>query len=93
MVCGLPPERAGRAPQASRHSKSAEVAGVGGREVVGSGAALVVWPAPVADVAAGFGVAGGVGPVADAETEPVCALLEQALTTDATLTPPASRSS
>lgn len=78
MEWSLPPGRAGRAPQASRHSNSAEV---------------VLGVAPVANVAAGFGVEGGVGPVADAETEPVCVLLEQALTTDATLTLPASWSS
>jgi hypothetical protein len=59
---------------------------------MGPAGGLVVWPAPVADVAAGFGVEGGLGPVADAETESTRALLEQALTIDARPTLPASRS-
>lgn len=94
MVWALPPGRAGRAPQASRHSNSAEVVlGAGGRDVLGSGGGLVVRLAPLAVVAAGFGVDGGRGAVADAETEFICALLEQALTIDAKLMLPASRSS
>jgi hypothetical protein len=60
---------------------------------MGPSGGLVVRLAPVADVAAGFGVEGGRGPVADAETESICALLEQALTTDAKLMLLASRSS
>ncbi len=94
MEWGLPPERAGCAPQASRHSSRAEaVLEVGEREVMGTGDGLVVWLAPVADVAAGFGVEGGLVPVADAETEPTRALVEQALIIDARPTLPASRSS
>lgn len=81
MEWSLPPGRAGRAPQASRHSNSGElVLGAGGREVV-------------ADVAAGSGIEGGLGPVADAETDAIRALFEQALTNDAKPTLPASRSS
>ncbi len=57
-----------------------------------TGGRLVVWLAPVAGVGA-FGVEGGLGPVADAETEPTRALLEQALTVDVKATLPASRSS
>jgi hypothetical protein len=94
MEWSLPPERAGRAPQASRHSNRAEVVlGAGGREVMGPGGGLVVRLAPVADVAGGFGVEGGLGPVAGAETESIRVSLEQALTMDATPALPASRSS
>jgi hypothetical protein len=78
MVWRFPPERAGRAPQASRHSNSVEV--------------VVVRLALVVDVTAGL-VAEGVGPVLDAETEPVPVVPEQALTIDATPTLPASPSS
>ena len=60
---------------------------------MGPGKGLVIRLAPVADVAAGFGVKGGLGPVADAETEPIRVLLEQALTIDAKPTLPAIRSS
>lgn len=79
MVWRFPPERAGRAPQASRHSSSAEV--------------VVVRLALVVDVTAGLRSEGGVGPVCDAETESVRVVLEQALTMDATPTLPASPSS
>ncbi|WP_293320242.1 hypothetical protein [Mycobacterium sp.] len=57
--------------------------GASGAEVTGC-AGLVAWPAPVTDVAAG---------PSDAETEPVREVLAQALSTDATPTPPASLSS
>jgi hypothetical protein len=60
---------------------------------MGSGGGLVVRLAAVADVAAGFGVEGGRGAVADAETESIRASLGQALTIDAKVTVPASRSS
>src|SRR5450755_4405886 len=94
MVWGLPPERAGRAPHASRHSNRAEVSlGAGEGKDVGPGNWLVVRLAPVADVAAGFGLESCLGPVADAETESIRVLLAQALTMAATPTPPASRSS
>ena len=79
MEWGLPPERAGCAPQASRHSNTAEV--------------VAVRLALVVDVAAGLGADGGIGPVSDAETESIRVLLEQALTMDATPTLPASPSS
>ena len=79
MVWGLPPGRAGRAPQASRHSNSAEV--------------VAIRLALVLDVGAGVGIGGGFGPWADAETESTGVLLEQALTMDAKPTLPASRSS
>jgi hypothetical protein len=94
MEWSLPPERAGRAPQASRHSNRAEVVlGARGREVMGPDGGLIVRLAPVADVAAGFVVEGGLGPIAEAETKSIRALLEQALTIDAKPTLPASRSS
>jgi hypothetical protein len=79
MVWRLPPERAGRAPQASRHSESAEV--------------VAVRLALVVDVAAGPATEGDVGPASDAETESIRVLLGQALTMDATPTLPASPSS
>ena len=60
---------------------------------MGPGSGLVVRLAPVADVAAVFGVEGDLGPVADAERESIRALLEQALTIDAKPTLPANRSS
>jgi len=60
---------------------------------MGPGGGLVVRLAPVADVAGGFGVEGGLGPVAGAETESIRVSLEQALTMDATPALPASRSS
>jgi hypothetical protein len=94
MVCGFPPERAGRAPHASRHSNRADVVlGASGREVMGPAGGLVARLAPVAAVAAGFRVEGGRGVFADAETESIRALLEQALTIEAKLMLPASRSS
>jgi hypothetical protein len=94
MVWGLPPGWAGRAPQASRHSNSAEVAGgSGGPEIMGPGGGLVVRLAPVADVTAGFGGDCGLGPVADAEPESTGGLLEQAPTVDAKPTLPVSQSS
>jgi hypothetical protein len=79
MVWRFPPERAGRAPQASRHSNSAEV--------------VVVNLALVVEVTAGLGAEGGVGPVSDAKTESIRVVLEEALTMDATPTLPASLSS
>lgn len=92
MEWSLPRERAGRAPQASRHSNGAEaVLGAGGGELVGPGNGLVVRLAPVADVAGGFGVEGGLGPVAGAGTVSIRVLLEHALTMAATPAPPASR--
>src|SRR6516162_5589644 len=94
MVWGLPPERAGRAPQASRHSNRAElVVGAAGGEVMGPSGGPVVRAAPVAEVAAGFGVEGGLRPVADAETASVRGSVEQAPSTVAAPTLPASRSS
>jgi hypothetical protein len=93
MECSLPPVRAGRAPQASRHSSRAEVIlGAVGAGAVGADSGLVVTLASVAAVAARFGE-GGLGPVADAETESVRGLLEQAPTVDAKPTLPASQSS
>jgi hypothetical protein len=93
MEWSLPPGRAGRAPQASRHSNRAEVVlGAGGAEAVGPDDGLVVRLALVAPVAARFGE-GGLEPVADAETEPIRGSLEQAPTVDAKPTLPASQSS
>lgn len=79
MVWRFPPERAGRAPHASRHSNSAEVA--------------PVKLALVADVAAGLGTGGGFAPVSGAGTASLRVVLEQALTMDATPTLPARLSS
>ncbi len=88
MVWGLPPGRAGRAPQASRQSNRAEVAlGAGWRD-----GGLVVGLESVADVAAGFEVEVCLGPVSDADPESILVLLEQAPTADAKPTLPASRS-
>jgi hypothetical protein len=93
MACGLPPGRAGCAPQASRHSSGAEVAaGASGREVGGASGESVDRRAPVAEVAGGFGVKAGREPVADAETERVRAADEQALANAAKPTLPANRS-
>lgn len=58
---------------------------------MGAGGGLVVRGALVVDVAAGFGVEGGLGPVADAES--IRVLLEQALTKDATPALPTNWSS
>ena len=52
MVWRLPPGRAGRAPQASRHSNNAEV--------------VAVRLTLVVDVAEGGGVEGGLAPITDA---------------------------
>jgi hypothetical protein len=82
MVWDFPPERAGRAPQASRHSNGAEAAW---REVVGPGGGLVVRSAPVAD--------GCLGPLSDADAETIRGAVEHAPTTDAKPTAPARRSS
>ena len=60
---------------------------------MGPGGGFVVRPAPLAVVAAGLEVDGGLGPLADAETESIRVLLEHALTVDAKPTLPASRSS
>jgi hypothetical protein len=78
MEWGFPPLRAGRAPQASRHSNWAE-AMLG---VVGGGAVRLTSVA----VAARFGE-GGLGPVGGR------CWLEQAPTAHAKPTPPASRRS
>lgn len=51
MVWRFPPERAGRAPQASRHSNNAEV--------------VAVRLTLVVDVAAGGGAEGGLPPIRD----------------------------
>jgi hypothetical protein len=94
MEWTLPPGRAGRAPQASRHSSTAEVVlGTGERDVIGAGGGLVVRLIPVAVVAAGVGVVSGLEPFADAEPESIRAFLEQAPTNDTRPTAPASRSS
>jgi len=90
MVWAFPPGRAGRAPQASRHSNRAGVALAA--EVMGPGCELVVRLAPVADVAAGFDVEVWPGPAFEADTESVRVLLEHAPTTDAKPMLPASRS-
>lgn len=55
MVWRFPPERGGRAPQASRHSNTAEV--------VAARLALIV------EVGGGAGVEGGVAPVSDGAVE------------------------
>ena len=60
---------------------------------MGPSGGLVVRLAPVADVAAGFGVEGGLGPLADAETGSIRVLFEQAPTMAAAPTLPASPSS
>ena len=70
MVWRFPPERADRAPQASRHSNSAEVA--------------AVRPALFVDVAGGAGAEGGFGRVSDAEAESIRVALEQPPPRDAT---------
>ena len=78
MVWRFPPERAGRAPQASRHSNSVEVAAVR--------LALVV------EVAVGGGAESGLRPVSESEAEFIRVVLEQAATMDATPALPASAS-
>jgi hypothetical protein len=94
MECSLPPERAGRAPQASRHSNTAEVAiGAAGVEAIGPDGGIIVRPASVGPVAAGFGLEGGLGLVVCAESESMTVLCEQAQTVAAKPTPPASQSS
>jgi hypothetical protein len=60
---------------------------------MGASGGLVARLAPVADVAGGFGVAGGLGPVANAEAESIRVSLEHAPTMAAAPTLPASRSS
>lgn len=55
MVWRFPPERAGRAPHASRHSNSAELVAVKVALIVGAGA--------------GAGAEGGIGPVSDMAVE------------------------
>lgn len=64
MVWRFPPERAGRAPHASRHSNNAEV--------------VAVRLTLVGDVAAGSGADAGVAPAFVAETESTRVVLEQA---------------
>lgn len=78
MVWRFPPERAGRAPHASRHSNSAEVAAVR--------FALVV------EVAVGGGAESGLGPASESEAEFIRVVLEQAATMDAMPALPASAS-
>ncbi|WP_231127329.1 hypothetical protein [Mycobacterium colombiense] len=78
MVWRFPPERAGRAPQASRHSNSAEVVAVRLALIVGVGA--------------GVGAEGGVAPFSESEAEFIRVGLEQAATMDATPALPASAS-
>ena len=56
MVWRFPPERAGRAPQASRHSNNAEV--------------VAVRPTVVVDVADIGGAEGGMAPIMDATPTP-----------------------
>lgn len=79
MVWRFPPERAGRAPQASRHSNNAEV--------------VVVRLTLVVDVAEGGAAEGGLAPASDSETESARVVLEQAPIMDATPTPPATPNS
>lgn len=79
MVWRFPPERAGRAPQASRHSNSAEVAAVR--------LALIV------DVGGGAEAKGGFGWVSDTEAESIRVALEQPPTRDAAPAPAATISS
>ena len=56
-VWGVPPARAGRAPHASRHNRSAEApVEVGVAEVMGSGGGLAVGLASGPAVAVGLGV-------------------------------------
>lgn len=78
MVCRFPPERAGRAPQALRHSNGAEVAAVR--------LALIVV------VAGGAATVGGFGRVSDAEAESIRVALEQPPTRDATPALPSTSS-
>lgn len=79
MVWYLPPGRAGRAPQASRHSSSAEVFEAGRGEAKVSAGVVVVRVALVGNGAVGPGV--------------TTALFEQALTVVAKPTLPANCSS
>ena len=78
MVWRFPPERAGRAPQASRHSNNAEV--------------VAVRFALVVEVGAGGGAESGLGPVSESEAEFMRVVLEHAATMDATPALPASAS-
>ena len=85
-------ERAGCAPQASRHSNRADVVlGAGGAEGIGPAGGIAVRLAPVADAAGGAGVHCGLAPVSDAES--IRVVLEQAPSMDAKPTLPASLSS
>lgn len=79
MVWRFPPERAGRAPQASRHSNSAEVA--------------AVRLALIAGVGGGVEAKGGFVRVSGAEAEFIRVALEQPPTRDATPALPATISS
>lgn len=79
MVWRFPPERAGRAPQASRQSNGAEV--------------VAVRLALIVEVGRGVGAEGGFGPVSDAEAESISVALEQLPTRDAAPALPASTSS
>ena len=92
MVWYLPPGRAGRAPQASRHSSRAELFEAGrGEEKVSAG--VVVRLALVGNGAVGPGVGDGFRLVAGSGAERTTALFEQALTVVAKPTLPANWSS
>jgi hypothetical protein len=91
MVWYLPPGRAGRAPQASRHSSWAGVVfEAGGGEVTVSAGAVVVRLALVGNGALGPGVDGGFGLVAGTGVELTTAPFEQAPTVAAKPTLPAN---
>jgi hypothetical protein len=77
MVWRFPPERAGRAPQASRHSNSAELVAVRLALIVEVG---------------GAGAEGGLEPVSESEAEFIRVVLEEAATMDATPALPARAS-
>jgi len=94
MVWYLPPGRAGRAPQASRHSSRAEVVfEAGGGEAMVSAGVVVARLALVGNGAVGPGVDDGFGLIAGSGAELTTALFEQALTVVAKPTPPANWSS
>jgi hypothetical protein len=78
MVWRFPPERAGRAPQASRHSNSAEL--------------VAVRFALIGEVGGGAGAESDLGPVSESEAEFIRVVVEEAATMDATPALPASAS-
>ena len=91
MVCDLPPGRAGRAPQASRQSSTADVVfEAGGSEVIVSAGAVVVRSMLVGNGAAGLVADDGSGPVAGTGAELTTAPFKQALTVVAKPTLPAN---